>query len=80
MLARIFPIPPLQQLGIGLRLRCEINSASEYIENAAIHVPAHLPAEFGVKRLGVATPEFGYLPDPEKTKIRGYRRSNSRDP
>jgi hypothetical protein len=43
-------------------------------------VPAHFPAEFGVKRLGVSTPEFGYLPDPEKTKIGGYRRSDSRDP
>jgi hypothetical protein len=63
-----------------LRLRCEINSTSEYIENAAIHAPAHFPAEFGVKRLGVSTSEFRDLPDPEETQIGGYRRSNSRDP
>jgi hypothetical protein len=35
-------------------------------------VAAHFPAEFGVKRLGVSTPEFRHLPDPEKTKIGGY--------
>jgi hypothetical protein len=75
----VFPVPPLQQLGIGLGLRCEIDSASKYVENAPIHVPAHFPTEFGVKGLRVSVSEFRNISDPEKTKIRGNRRSNAGD-
>jgi hypothetical protein len=37
-----------------LRLRSEIYGAAEYVEDAPVHVVAHLPAEFGVKRLRVS--------------------------
>jgi hypothetical protein len=47
----IFPVPPLQQLGVMLRLRGIVHGAPEYVKNASVDVVAHLAAEFGVKRL-----------------------------
>jgi hypothetical protein len=54
VLATVFPVPPLQQLGVMLRFRSEVDGATEYVENAPVHVVAHLPAEFGIEGFRIA--------------------------
>ena len=76
---RVFPVPPLQQLGVVVGLRSVVHGAPEYVKDAPVHVVARFTAEFGVKRLGVAASEVRHVSNPQPVEIPGYRRSNSGD-
>jgi len=62
-----------------LRLRCEVHGAPEYVKNAAVHVVAHLAAEFCVKGFRVPASQFRHVPDSQQVKIGGDGRPDSGD-
>jgi hypothetical protein len=75
----VFPVPPLQQLGIVLRLRSEIHGAAEYVEDAAVDVVAHFAAEVGVKGFRVPASQFRHVIDSQQAEIGCYGWPHSRD-
>jgi len=62
-----------------VRLRSEIHGALEYVENAAIHVVAHLPAQFRIKRLRIPASQFRDVSNSETVEIGGYGWADSGD-
>jgi hypothetical protein len=79
LLRLVFPVPPLQQLGMMPRLGGKIDSAPEYIKNAPVHAVSHFPAEFAVKGLRIPASQICHFLDSQPTKILGDRRSDSRN-
>lgn len=61
-----------------MRLGSIIHGATEDVENAPVHVMANLPAQFGVKALGVAASEFRHLANSQPVEVRGYGWTYSR--
>jgi hypothetical protein len=51
----IFPVPPLQQVGVVFGLRREVDSTPERIQNAPINVLAHFPAKFRIEQLRISS-------------------------
>jgi len=58
-------------------LRREIDRAPEYVQNAAVHVVAHMVAEFGVEGLRIAASQFRHFPDAQAIEVRRDGRPNS---
>jgi hypothetical protein len=62
-----------------LRLRSEIDRASKYVKNAAVHMVAHLPAQVYIKNLRVPAPQFRHIANSQTVKVGGYRWPDSGD-
>jgi hypothetical protein len=50
----VYPVPPLELLGIGIGFRSEIDGTAESVKHAAIDGPADQLGELSIKGFGVA--------------------------
>jgi hypothetical protein len=69
LLFRVLPVPPFQALGVGVRLRGEVDGAAERVEDAAVLVDAAEFAEFFVEPLRIAAAQGGNAPDAQVVKV-----------
>ena len=61
------------------RFRREVHRAAEHVENAAIDVPAHVPAKIGVERFGVAAAQAGGFVNADAIQVRRDGRAHAGD-
>src|SRR5207245_1002644 len=58
----IFPVPPLQQLGIRLRVRGVVDRAAKYVEHATVDMGAAQGAKLDVEFFGSPASEIRHPP------------------
>lgn len=61
----VFPIPPLEQVGIMLSVRGKVDGTAEHIEHTGVNSGLGLVAETFVQSFGTSVLEIAYRSDPQ---------------